>query len=44
MKTWNAPVVESLDVRMTENGLFNACVESLILWDKKEQEKTPVES
>lgn len=39
MKTWNAPVVEALDVRMTENGLLPACIETCVLFDKKE--KTP---
>ena len=41
MKTWNVPVVEELDVKLTAGGLIDLNVESLILFNDSEPFKCP---
>lgn len=36
MKKFVAAEIAELNINETANGLFDACIESLILWDKKE--------
>ena len=41
MKTWNAPAVEELDVKLTAGGLFDTNFETLILFNDSYPFKCP---